>query len=165
MAGEQSDPAAKLEALRKRIDALDAEIVRVVNERARCAREIGELKRAQGAPVFVPAREKAVYERVLALNQGPLPAEAFRAIYREIMSASLALERCPRVAYLGPPGTFSHKAARCKFGSSVEYHPATSFRDVSWRSPAATPTTGWCPSRTPPRAGSPRPLTASSRPA
>ena len=130
MAGQQSDPAAKLEELRKRIDALDAEIVRLVNERARCAREIGELKRAQGAPVFVPARERAVYERVLALNAGPLPAEAFRAIYREIMSASLALERCPRVAYLGPPGTFSHKAARCKFGSSVEYHPATSFRDV-----------------------------------
>jgi len=122
--------APELVELRRRIDGLDAEIVRLINERAKCAGRIGELKRAQGAPVFVPAREKAVYDRVQALNKGPLPAEAMKAIYREIMSGSLALERCPRVAYLGPDGTFSHKAARGKFGSSVEYHPASSFRDV-----------------------------------
>jgi len=127
---EPQDPAGRLEALRRRIDELDAGIVRLINERAACAREIGEIKRASGAGPFVPARERAVYERVLELNSGPLPAEAVKAIYREIMSAMLALERCPRVAYLGPPGTFSHKAARSKFGSSVEYHPATSFRDV-----------------------------------
>ena len=130
MASEKSDSAGKIEELRRKIDALDAEIVRLVNQRAECARGIGELKRASGAGAFAPARERAVYEQVLALNRGPLPAEAIKAIYREIMSAMLALERCPRVAYLGPPGTFSHKAARSKFGSSVEYHPATSFRDV-----------------------------------
>lgn len=122
--------AAALGELRQRIDALDAEIVKLINERAACAGKIGEIKRAEGAPIFVPSRERAVYERVVGLNHGPLPAEAVRAIYREIMSASLALERCPRVAYLGPAGTFSHKAARSKFGSSVEYHPASSFRDV-----------------------------------
>jgi chorismate mutase / prephenate dehydratase len=130
-ARRKTKPApACLDELRRRIDELDTEIVRLINERARCAGRIGELKRAQGAPVFVPAREQAVYERVLKLNKGPLPPEAVRAVYREIMSASLALERCPRVAYLGPAGTFSHKAARSKFGSSVEYHPATSFRDI-----------------------------------
>jgi chorismate mutase/prephenate dehydratase len=120
----------KLDALRKRIDDLDAEIVKLINERARCAREIGELKRSSGSGAFAPARERAVYERVLALNKGPLPAESIKAIYREIMSGSLALERCPRVAYLGPAGTFTHKAARSKFGSSVEYHPESSVRDV-----------------------------------
>ncbi len=120
----------KLDALRKRIDDLDAEIVKLINERAQCAREIGELKRSSGSGAFAPARERAVYERVLALNKGPLPAESIKAIYREIMSGSLALERCPRVAYLGPAGTFTHKAARSKFGSSVEYHPEPSVRDV-----------------------------------
>ncbi|MHC4916727.1 MAG: prephenate dehydratase [Planctomycetota bacterium] len=120
----------KLDALRKRIDDLDAEIVKLINDRAQCARDIGELKRSKGTGAFAPARERAVYERVLALNKGPLPAESIKAIYREIMSGSLALERCPRVAYLGPAGTFTHKAARSKFGSSVEYHPEPSVRDV-----------------------------------
>jgi chorismate mutase/prephenate dehydratase len=119
-----------LEDLRKRIDDLDVEVVKLINERAQCAKEIGELKRSKGAGAFAPARERAVYERVLALNTGPLSAESVKAIYREIMSGSLALERCPRVAYLGPVGTFTHKAARSKFGSSVEYHPEASVRDV-----------------------------------
>jgi chorismate mutase/prephenate dehydratase len=119
-----------LDALRRRIDELDGDIVRLINERAACAKGIGELKRAQGAPAFVPAREQAVYDRVTALNAGPLSAEAVRSIYREIMSASLALERCPRVAFLGPAGTFSHQAARTKFGGMVEYRPEASFRDV-----------------------------------
>ena len=129
-AGKAPAPAGELEELRGRIDGLDGEIVRLINERARCAARIGELKRAQGAAVFVPAREKAVYDRVLGLNKGPLPGPALKAIYREIMSGLLALERAPRVSYLGPEGTFSHKAALCKFGSSVEYHPAPSFRDI-----------------------------------
>jgi chorismate mutase/prephenate dehydratase len=120
----------KLEELRRRIDDLDAQIVKLINERADCAKGIGELKRSKGAGAFAPARERAVYERVLALNKGPLPAESIKAIYREIMSGSLALERCPRVAYLGPAGTFTHKAARSKFGSSVEYHPEPSVKDV-----------------------------------
>jgi chorismate mutase / prephenate dehydratase len=119
-----------LDELRKRIDELDVEVVELINERAQCAKQIGELKRSEGAGAFAPARERAVYERVLALNQGPLPAESIKAIYREIMSGSLALERCPRVAYLGPAGTFTHKAARSKFGSSVEYYPEPSVKDV-----------------------------------
>ncbi len=119
-----------LDELRERIDDLDAEIVKLINERADCAKRIGELKRSTGAGAFAPARERAVYERVLALNRGPLSAQSIKAIYREIMSGSLALERCPRVAYLGPAGTFTHKAARSKFGSSVEYHPEPSVRDV-----------------------------------
>lgn len=119
-----------LDDLRLRIDELDVEIVGLINERAQCAKEIGELKRSKGAGAFSPARERAVYERVLALNKGPLSAESIKAIYREIMSGSLALERCPRVAYLGPVGTFTHKAARSKFGSSVEYYPEPSVKDV-----------------------------------
>ncbi len=119
-----------LDRLRQRIDDLDVEIVKLINERAQCAKSIGEVKRSGGATAFAPARERAVYERVLKLNSGPLSPESLKAIYREIMSGSLALERCPRVAYLGPAGTFTHKAARSKFGSSVEYHAEASVKDV-----------------------------------
>jgi len=119
-----------LDELRKQIDATDAELVRLVNERARLAVEIGKLKRSGAGPVYVPSRERAVYERVLGRNAGPLSDASLQAIWREIMSASLALEEGARVSYLGPPGTFTHKAAISKFGRSVEYRSAATVRDV-----------------------------------
>lgn len=119
-----------LESLRRRIDELDTELVRLLNERTRVALEIGRLKRQEGGEVYVPAREREVLRRVTELNQGPLSAEAVQAIYREIMSAAIALERPVRIAYLGPPATFTHQAARARFGASVDYESCDTIRDV-----------------------------------
>jgi len=119
-----------LNELRTQIDSLDADLVKLLNERTRIALEIGKLKTRHGGEVYVPAREKAVLERVSSLNAGPLPAGSIRAIYREIMSASLALERNIKVAYMGPPATFSHQAARSRFGASVEYLACETIGDV-----------------------------------
>jgi chorismate mutase / prephenate dehydratase len=119
-----------LDDLRKRIDALDADLVRRLNERTEIVLEIGRLKKSQGEEVYVPAREKAVLERVASLNEGPLPKDAVQSIYREIMSASLALEHDIAIAYLGPPATFTHQAARQRFGGSVRYAPAETIGEV-----------------------------------
>jgi chorismate mutase/prephenate dehydratase len=120
-----------LDDLRKQIDQLDEQLVKLLNERVEVALEIGKTKKEQGGEIYVPSREKAVFERICALNkEGPLPDKSARAIYREIMSAALALESNLRIAYLGPPATFTHQAARSKFGASVEYHPAGSIADV-----------------------------------
>lgn len=119
-----------LNEIRQRIDDIDDELVRLLNERIKRALEIGKLKGQDGHEVYVPAREKAVLERVAALNGGPLPNEALQAIYREIMSASLALEKDVQVAYLGPPATFTHQAARARFGGSVKYLPCGTIGEV-----------------------------------
>ena len=119
-----------LDDLRERIDGVDGELVRLLNERARLAVEIGRLKLQSGDEVYTPAREKAVLDRVARANAGPLPNTALNAIYREIMSAALALERPLRIAYLGPVATFTHQAARLKFGASVEYVACETITDV-----------------------------------
>ncbi len=119
-----------LDDLRKRIDALDAELVRLLNERTRVVLDIGKLKEHEGGEVYVPAREKAVLERVASVSEGPLPTSSIHAIYREIMSASLALERKITIAYLGPSATFTHQAARLKFGGSVGYVACETISDV-----------------------------------
>jgi chorismate mutase/prephenate dehydratase len=119
-----------LDQLRASIDTLDGRIVALINERARNAIEIGAIKARTGVKAYNPSREIQVYQKVVSHNKGPLPSEAFKAIYREIMSATIALERPTRVAYFGQPGTFTHLAALTKFGSSVEYIPARDIRDV-----------------------------------
>jgi chorismate mutase/prephenate dehydratase len=120
-----------LDKLRKQIDRLDEKLIELLNERVSVALEIGKTKKESGGEIYVPSREKAVFERISRLNQdGPLPDKSVRAIYREIMSAALALESNLRISYLGPPATFTHQAARSKFGASVEYHPAGSIADV-----------------------------------
>lgn len=120
-----------LEKLRKQIDKLDEKLIELLNERVSVALEIGKTKKEQGGEIYVPSREKAVFDRISELNKnGPLPDKSARAIYREIMSAALALESNLRICYLGPPATFTHQAARSKFGASVEYHPAGSIADV-----------------------------------
>jgi len=116
--------------LRKKIDALDRRLVGLLNARARVAVQIGRLKQARDSEVYVPAREKAVLAHVRRENQGPLSANALAAIYREIMSASLALERRLQVAHFGQATTFTHQAARIKFGASVDYVPCETIGDV-----------------------------------
>lgn len=121
---------ANLPNLRKRIDALDARLVQLLNERTRLVLEVGRIKRATGAEIYAPDREQAVLDRVTALNRGPLGNDALRAIYREIMSSALALEKPLTIAYLGPEATYSHMAAVKKFGASLCYAPLPSIADV-----------------------------------
>jgi chorismate mutase/prephenate dehydratase len=114
----------KLSSVRAKIDAVDGKILNLLNERARYVMQVWEIKAAEGrgtAAAFVPHRERQVLDRLVKMNQGPFPKEGVLAVFREIMSAGLALEGRPRVAYMGPPATFSHRAALSKFGTQVEY--------------------------------------------
>lgn len=115
------DPHDALAPLRKRIDELDEKLVKLINERAKVVVEVGRIKKGGNSPVYVPERERQVMERIGKLNQGPLPNTCLEAIWRELMSGSFALEKPLRVGHLGPVGSFSHMAARRKFGASVEY--------------------------------------------
>lgn len=120
----------ELQPLRAKIDALDADLVRLLNERAKVVLEVGKVKRAQGGAIYVPSREKAVLDKVKALSQGPLPGRCLEAIWRELMSGSFALEHPLRIGFLGPPGSYSHLAAERKFGSCVEYDGVQSIEHI-----------------------------------
>jgi chorismate mutase/prephenate dehydratase len=113
--------------LRKNIDRLDEEILARLAERARSAQRIGEVKRGN---LYRPEREAQVLRRLADANPGPLPDQAVQRIFREIMSACLALEHPLRVAYLGPAGTFSESAARKHFGSAPALVPTAAIDDV-----------------------------------
>ncbi len=115
---------------RQAIDRLDAQIVRLLNARTRHVLAIGDIKRRAGEEIYAPHRERAVLDRVTALNQGPMTDEQLRAVYREIMSAALALEKTMIIAYLGPEATFTHQAAIRRFGSSLNYAAQKTITDV-----------------------------------
>ena len=117
-----------LQKIRKKIDELDKKILSFLNERAKASREIGKLKEGHG--IYAPHREKEVLTRLKSLNKGPLTSEAIDAIYREVMSFSISLEKKVSIAYLGPAVTYTHQAAQKKFGSSVAYSPSASISDV-----------------------------------
>ncbi len=119
-----------LDSLRKKIDAVDLEIIERLNARVRLAGEVGQAKLKQGSHTYVPSREEAIFERLAAANPGPLAPTALKAIYREIISASLALQKELRVAYLGPEATFTHQAALKNFGSSLQFQPCATIPDV-----------------------------------
>ncbi len=120
----------ELDAIRKVIDGLDSELVVLVNKRLALAAEIGKIKREAGEAIYVPEREDAVLRKVCDLNRGPVKNEALRAIYREIMSAAIALEKPLLVAYLGPEASNTHSAAKKKFGASVDYHAMGTIEDI-----------------------------------
>ncbi len=121
--------AVALDDHRKRIDDLDDQILKLLDERAGVVSDIARSKRDSKMPTYDPERERQVLDR-LAARAGRFPPEAIRAVYREVMSASLALQEPIKVAYLGPEGTFSHAAARQFFGLAATYSEATTFDGV-----------------------------------
>lgn len=120
----------KLKQLRKKIDAVDEEILEALNRRAEVVLEIGRIKRDRKEKFYAPTRENEVITRLISLNRGPFPNEALKTVYREIMSASLALEEPLKVAYFGPQATFTHLAALRHFGSSADLMPSESIKEV-----------------------------------
>jgi chorismate mutase/prephenate dehydratase len=112
-----SQPA--LLALRQQIDAIDRDLLTLLNRRAALAQQVGEVKKHEGSVVFRPEREAQVIDTLKGVNPGPLRSDSVAPIWREIMSACRALETPTRVAYLGPAGTFSELAALGFFGSSI----------------------------------------------
>ncbi|MFO1371831.1 MAG: prephenate dehydratase [Candidatus Competibacteraceae bacterium] len=121
-----------LQTLRERIDALDEQIQALISERARCAQRIGAFKQAAGATgnFYRPEREAQVLRGVIERNQGPLNSEEMARLFREIMSACLALEEPLRIAFLGPEGTFTQAAALKHFGKSIRSIPLRAIDEV-----------------------------------
>lgn len=119
-----------LSQIRKKIDGIDSKLLELLNERADFVHEVGVVKHKEGVAIYAPEREEALLQSLLKRNKGRLPEKSIRAIYREIMSASLALEKHLTIAYLGPEATWSHQAARSKFGASVEYNAQSSIAEV-----------------------------------
>jgi chorismate mutase/prephenate dehydratase len=122
---EAADGSAKaaLADLRRKLDAIDRELLAAINRRAEVAQSIGLAKQSQQRCIFDPRREAEVLDRLTADNRGPLTDESVRAIFREVISAARAIQTPTRVAYLGPEFTFSHLAAIQRFGQSAELVP------------------------------------------
>ncbi|OQY19901.1 MAG: chorismate mutase [Desulfobacteraceae bacterium 4572_35.1] len=112
-----SDP---LQPLRDKIDAIDNQIMELLNSRAQVVIDVGKAKADSHKSFYVPNREQAIYERLKSGNNGPFPVEAIQRVFREIISASLSLEQPMKVAFLGPQATFTHVATMQQFGLSAQ---------------------------------------------
>ena len=134
-----------LAQLRTEIDAVDQELLTLLNRRAGFAHEVGEIKKVEGSPVYRPEREAQVILGLQNANPGPLKPTNIATIWREIMSACRALEAPQRVAYLGPAGTFSEQAAVNFFGASIEHVACASFDEVFHAAAAGTADFGVVP--------------------
>jgi chorismate mutase-like protein len=110
-----------LSQIREKIDAIDSQLLSLLNHRAKLALEVGRIKNRDGLPIYAPDREQSLLRSLIERNEGPLSEQAIRAIYREIMSAALALEKDVVIACFGAEGGACHQAARARFGSSVSY--------------------------------------------
>lgn len=134
MTDRKSSDADWLTKLRDRIDTIDAEILKLLNERARCALEVAHVKQKESsdvAPIYYrPEREAQVLRHIMEINEGPLTNEKVAQVYRQIMSACLALEQPLQIAYLGPEGTFTHLATLKQFGYAIVGMPMVTVDDV-----------------------------------
>ena len=119
-----------LDEIRTRIDTIDQQLLELLSQRADLVHEVGLIKKREGLQIYAPDREDALLRKLVTMNKGILPEKSIRAIYREIMSAALALEEDLKIAYLGPEGTWTHQAAIKKFGHSVNYNSHSSFAEV-----------------------------------
>lgn len=117
----------ELGKLRDGIDHIDGEVLRLLSDRAKLAQRVGEIKHGN---IYRPEREAQVLRRIAELNPGPLPEAAVRTIFREVMSACLALEQPLKIAYFGPAGTFTESAAKKHFGSAPTFTPYLTIDDV-----------------------------------
>src|SRR5690606_30073607 len=135
----------KLKPLRQQLDAIDIQILELLNQRARVAQEVGHVKAETDAPVFRPEREAQVLRSAAERNPGPMLSADVQTIFREIMSACRALEKRVKVAYLGPVGTFSEQAVYQQFGHAVEGMPCTSIDEVFRATEAGTADFGVVP--------------------
>ncbi len=120
----------ELAQLRDQIDSLDHQLLHLLNQRARVAEQVGEVKKREGSTFFRPDRVAQVIEKIKTANPGPLKGTHVAAIWREIMSACLALESPQRVAVLGPEGTFCEQAAIEYFGGAANFMYCNSFEEV-----------------------------------
>ncbi len=120
----------KLKPLRDQIDAIDAQLISLLNQRAGVAQQVGHIKAETNAPVFRPEREAQVLARVAERNHGPLASSDLQSIFREVMSACRSLEKRITVAYLGPAGTYSEQAVWQQFGQAVEGLPCVSIDEI-----------------------------------
>ncbi|MHB1190548.1 MAG: chorismate mutase, partial [Armatimonadota bacterium] len=118
-----------IQDLRKEIDAIDREVLGLLNKRAGVAKQIGAQK-AGSKSIFIPERESQVFTKLEEANGGPLPDASVKAIYREVISACRAIEKPMQIAYWGPPATNTHMASISKFGSSCEFVPTGTIPDV-----------------------------------
>ncbi len=123
-------PNKELASVRREIDALDSELLELINRRAELAIEVSGLKKKDSLGVYDPGREKEIESKITQGNLGPLSNEDILFVFREIISRCRSLQHDEKVAYLGPEGSFSNQAAFRKFGASSEFLPVSSFEDV-----------------------------------
>ena len=128
--GREQGDAVEMQEIRAGIDAVDEEIVRLLDRRATLARRMGAYKQQRGLPVYAPARERMVLDRAAEIGDGSFPKGGLEAVFREIISTSVSLETRLTVAYLGPEATFTHEAALRSFGTSIELQPQVTVADV-----------------------------------
>jgi len=121
---------AKLKSLRQKIEAVDDEILRLLNLRAQIVQDVGKVKWEMKVDPYSPRREGEVLGRLEAQSSGPFPSSAIPIVFREIISACRSLEGELRVAFLGPPATFSHMACIQHFGRFFQTVPQDTIRDV-----------------------------------
>jgi len=122
----------KLQNIRDQIDNLDNEILTMISKRGELAKEVANVKNQDGdkASYYRPEREAQVLQKIIARNKGPLSDEEMARLFREIMSACLALEQQMSVAFLGPEGTFTQAAALKHFGNSIKTVPLSAIDEV-----------------------------------